>query len=131
MSSVDSAGEMAFVFFGDGLSHVLRKRAVLRPDEVAPTASEGFPRDLGVARAMLDDDLVFAGEASPVDHALAERVYVEVAETFGEPLFLRVDLVRDPTNAPILMEIEAIDSLFYFALATGASARFADAVRVS
>jgi hypothetical protein len=80
---------------------------------------------------MLDDDLVFAGEASPVDHALAERVYVEVAETFGEPLFLRVDLVRDPTNAPILMEIEAIDSLFYFALATGASARFADAVRVS
>jgi len=54
-----------------------------------------------------------------------------VAETLGAPLFLRVDLVRDATDAPILMEIEAIDSLSYFALAPGASARFADAVRAS
>lgn len=131
MSSVDSAGEMAFVFFGSSLSHVLRKRAVLRPDEVAPTASEGFPATLGVAQAMLDDNLVFASEASPTDHALAEQVYGRMAQTFGSPLFLRVDVVRDPTDAPILLEIEAIDPLFYFALAPEASARFAAAVRAS
>jgi hypothetical protein len=131
MSSVDTAGEMAFVFFGDRLSHVLRKRAVLRPDEVAPVAREGFPRELGVAQAMLDDNLVLAGKAASAEHALAERVFAEVADTFGTPLFLRVDLVRDPTNAPILIEIEAIDPLFYFALAPGASARFAAAVRGS
>jgi hypothetical protein len=131
MSSVDTTGETAFVFFGDALSHVLRKRAVLRPDEVAPVAREGFPHELGVAQAMLDDDLVFAGEASPAEHALAERVFVEVAETFGTALFLRVDLVRDSTGAAILMEIEAIDPLFYFALAPGASARFAAAVRAN
>jgi hypothetical protein len=131
MSSVDTAGEVAFVFFGGRFSHLLRKRAVLRPDEVAPVASEGFPRELGVAQAMLDDDLVFAGTAAPAEHALAERVFAEVAETLGTPLFLRVDLVRDPTDAPVLMEIEAIDPLFYFALAPGASARFAAAVRAS
>jgi hypothetical protein len=131
MSSVDTAGELAFVFFGDRLSHVLRKRPVLRPDEVAPIAREGFPRELGVAQAMLDDNLVLAGKAAPAEHALAERVFAEVADTFGTPLFLRVDLVRDPTDAPILIEIEAIDPLFYFALAPGASARFAAAVRAS
>jgi hypothetical protein len=131
MSSVDAAGETAFVFLGGTLSHVLRKRAVLRPDEVAPVAREGFPRELGVAQAMLDDNLVFAGTASGAEHALAERVFAEVAESFGTPLFLRADLVRDPTDTPILMEIEAIDPLFYFALAPGASARFAAAVRAS
>ncbi|HKA27557.1 MAG TPA: hypothetical protein VKD88_09290 [Gaiellaceae bacterium] len=131
LSSVDTVGESAFVFFGNRLSHVLRKRAVLRPDEVAPVAREGFPRELGVAEAMLEDDLVFAGEASPAEHALADQVLAEVSETFGMPLFLRVDLVRDSTNAPILMEVEAIDPLLYFGLAPGASARFAAAVRAS
>jgi hypothetical protein len=131
MSSVDAAGETAFVFFGGRLSHVLRKRPVLRPDEVAPVAREGFAHELEVAEAMLDDDLVFADTAAPAEHALAERVLAEVAENFGPPLFLRVDLVRDPTDAPVLLEIEAIDPLFYFALVPGASARFAAAVRAS
>jgi hypothetical protein len=131
MASVDAAGETEFVFFGGKLSHVLRKRAVLRPDEVAPVAREGFPRQLGVAQAMLDDNLVFAGTASPAEHAVAERVFAEVAESFGTPLFLRVDLVRDPADTPILIEIEAIDPIFYFGLSPGASARFAAAVRTS
>jgi hypothetical protein len=131
MSSVDAGGETAFVFFGGTLSHVLRKRAVLRPDEVAPVAREGFPRELGVAQAMLDENLVFASEAPPAEHDLAKRVFAEVADSFGTPLFLRVDLVSDPNDAPILMELEAIDPLFYFALSPGASARFAAAVRAS
>ena len=131
MPSVDADGETAFVFFGDRLSHVLRKRAVLHPDEVAPVAREGFPRELGVAQAMLDDNLVFASEARPAEHALAKRVFAEVAESFGTPLFLRIDLVPDPSDNPILIEIEAIDALFYFALSPGASARFATAVRAS
>ena len=125
------AGETAFVFFGGTLSHVLRKRPVLRPDEVAPVAREGFPRQLGVAQATLDENLVFADEASPAEHALAANVLAEVADNFGTPLFLRVDLVRDPTAVPILMEIEAIDALLYFALAPGASARFAATVDAS
>jgi len=131
MSSVDAAGETAFVFFGGTLSHVLRKRPVLCPDEVAPVAREGFPRQLGVAQAMLDENLVFADEASPAEHALAANVLAEVVDNFGTPLFLRVDLVRDPTGVPILMEIEAIDALLYFALAPGASARFAATVDAS
>lgn len=131
VGDVDLGGETAFVFFGGELSHVLRKRAVLRPDEVAPVAREGFPRKLGVAQAMVESDLVVASEAAPAEHSLAERVSAEIATRFGTPLFLRVDLVRDSSNAPILMEIEAIDALLYLALSPGASARFAAAVRAS
>jgi len=128
---VDTAGESAFVFFGGELSHVLRKRAVLRPDEVAPVAREGFPRELGVAQAMLESDLVVASEAAPAEHSLAKRVSAEIAARFRTPLFLRVDLVRDSSDAPILMEIEAIDAVLYLAMSPGASARFAAAVRAS
>jgi hypothetical protein len=128
---VDLDGETAFVFFRGELSHVLRKRAVLRPDEVAPVAREGFARELSVAQAMLESDLVFASHAAPAEHSLAERVSAEIAARFGTPLFLRVDLVRDGRDAPILMEIEAIDPLLYLASSPGASRRFAAAVRAS
>ena len=47
------------------------------------------------------------------------------------PLFLRVDVVRDSDDAPVLMEIEAIDPLLYLASSPGASDRFAAAVRAS
>ena len=131
MSDVDRGGEAAFVFFGGELSHVLRKRPVLRPDEVAPVAREGFPRELGVAQAMVETDLVTLGAADPAEHALAERVLAEVVERFGTPLFLRVDLVRDSGDKPVLMEIEAIDTVLYLASSPGASERFAAAVRAS
>jgi hypothetical protein len=131
MSSVDRRGETAFVFFAGELSHVLRKRAVLRPDEVAPVAHRGFARELGVAQAMLEADLVALGHAESAEHALAERVLAEVVERFETPLFLRVDLVRDTSDAPILIEIEAIDPLLYLAASPGAAHRFAAAVRAS
>lgn len=131
ITGVDRGGETAFVFFGGELSHVLRKRAVLRPDEVAPVAREGFARELGVAQAMLEDDLVVAGEPEPAERSLAARVLAEIVERFGTPLFLRIDLVRDARNAPVLMEIEAIDPLLYLTLSPGASERFATAVRAS
>jgi glutathione synthase/RimK-type ligase-like ATP-grasp enzyme len=131
MSSVDGAGETALVFFGGELSHVLRKRAVLRPDEIAPIAREGFARQLGVAQAMLEEDLVAPAEASPAELALAEGVVAEVAERFGTPLFLRVDLVRDGRDAPVLIEIEAIDPLLYLGSSPGAAERFVAAVRAS
>lgn len=131
MSDVDRSGEAAFVFLGGELSHVLRKRSVLRPDEVAPVAREGFARKLRVAQAMVEKDLVGPGEADPAEHALAERVLAEVVERFGTPLFLRVDLVHESSDKPVLMEIEAIDTVLYLASSPGASERFAAAVRTS
>jgi len=48
-------------------------------------------------------------------------------KTAGRPAIL----VRDSTDAPILMEIEAIDAVLYLASSPGASERFAAAVRAS
>lgn len=127
LASVDSRGETALVFLGGSLSHVGVKRAVLRPDEVAPLADGDF----APAAVMLEDDLVVAGEAGDDERELAQRVVAEVSERFGTPLYARVDLVRDADGEPRLLELEAIEPVLYLATSPGASERFATAVLAS
>jgi hypothetical protein len=82
LTSVDQRGETALVFLGGELSHVLRKGAVLAPDEIAPRADGA----LAPAAAMLREDLVTTGVAEPAEVALAHRVLASVCERFGPPL---------------------------------------------
>jgi hypothetical protein len=124
MAAVDEHGETALVFLAGELSHVLRKRAVLDRDEVAPVA-EG---ELGVAIAMLQEDLVVAGEADAAERALAQRVLGEISERFGTPLYARVDLLTGPDGEPALLELEAIEPNLYLATSPGASERLVAAV---
>lgn len=131
LPSVDERGERSFVFLGGRLSHVLHKAPVLRPDEVAPLAQDGLGRELQVAQAMLDPNLVRPGEADLDEHALADEVHAEIAGRFGTPLFLRIDVVRDLGSAPVVMEIEAIEPLLYLSVEPGAVQAFAEAVRAS
>lgn len=110
IESVDQAGETACVMFDGKLSHVLRKGAVLKPDEVAPIRDDG----LAAAEAMYDPELVGAGTATPEQVALAERVIEAVAERFGStPLCARVDMLTDDDGQPILLELEAIEPNLY------------------
>lgn len=127
LASVDERGETALVFLAGALSHVLRKRAVLAPDEEAPLA-EG---EHASAAAMLRDDLVTAGEADRSERALAERVIDEISERFGTPLYARVDLVADSDGEPLLLELETIEPELYLDTCPGASERFAVAVLAS
>jgi hypothetical protein len=131
LTSVDERGEAAFVFIGGELSHVLRKRALLRPDEVAPVATVELGRKLGVAQAMFRPDLVVAGEADAEEHRVAETVLAEVTGRFGRPLLLRVDIVRHRDGNPAVLELEAIDPLLYLGERPTAAAAFAAAVRAS
>jgi hypothetical protein len=124
VATVDERGETALVFLAGKLSHVVRKRAVLAPDEVAPLAGG----ELAQAAAMLRDDLVTAGVADAAERALADRVIGEVSLRFGPPLYARVDLVGDP---PALLELEAIEPELYLATSPGASQRLAAAIRAS
>ena len=127
LESVDAHGEVALVHFGGELSHTLRKRSVLAPDEVAPVA-EGSP--LGVAAVMLEDDLVAPGEASPAETALARSVLEEIAGRFGGmPLYARVDIVRDADGEPVLLELEAVEPHLYLSISPGAAERLARAIR--
>jgi glutathione synthase/RimK-type ligase-like ATP-grasp enzyme len=125
--SVERHGETALVFLAGELSHVLRKRAVLDPDEVAPLA-EGMHAP---ARAMFREDLVTPGSADAAERAFAERVIAEVTERFGTPLYARVDLVLNADARPVLLELEAIEPALYLGLSSGAAERLAAAVRAS
>lgn len=127
LASIEAEGETALVFLGGQLSHVLKKNPVLRDRGVAPLA----PGDLVVAAAMLEDDLVVAGTATPDQESLARQIIDEITTRFGLPLYARVDLVRDDTGHPVLLELEATEPALYLATAPGSAERFAAAIRAS
>lgn len=123
--SVDEVGETAVVYLDGEPSHVLRKAAVLRPDEVAPVRDDA----LGAAEAMYDPGLVVAGAATEGELALARAVHDQVADRFGDvPLYARVDMVAGADGAPVLMEVELIEPNLYLDQAPGATERVARAI---
>lgn len=110
LASVDSDGETALVFIAGELAHVLRKRAVLAPDEVAPVRDD----ELGAAEAMYDPDLVRSASARPDEIELGLAVVEHLRGRFGStPLITRTDLVRGPDGAPCVLEIEAVEPHLY------------------
>jgi len=123
--SVDELGETALVFIDGEFSHPLRKRAVLRPDEVAPVRST----DLMVAEAMYDPELVLSGTYEPDELALAERIVDHVTERFEYvPLYARVDMLRGADGAPVLLELEAVEPNLYFDQVPEGALRLAEAI---
>jgi glutathione synthase/RimK-type ligase-like ATP-grasp enzyme len=124
LPGVDEHGERAVVFFGGAVSHVLHKRPVLRDPGVAPIALGAH----APAAIMLEPDLVIAGQATPAQLDLAHAVHAEISARFGQPLFMRVDMVPGPEGDPVLIELEAIEPMLYFDLIPGAAERFAAAI---
>jgi hypothetical protein len=125
LASVDERGETALVYLGGELSHVLRKRAVLRPDEEAPLSDH----PLEPAAVMWEEDLVVAGSATDAEVAAADSVLGFVAERFGAPpLYARVDLLAADDGRPLLSELELIEPGLYLGTAPRAAGRFAQAI---
>ncbi len=126
LSRVEGEGETAVVMVDGEVSHVLRKGAILAPDEVAPVRAND---ELGVAEVMYDPELVVASTAADDQLELAHRVIAEVHRRFGTtPLYARVDMLRGDDGEPVLLELEAVEPNFYFPQAPGADARLADAI---
>ncbi len=125
LDSVDSEGETAVVLIAGEVSHVLRKRAVLRADEVAPVRDDA----IGAAEIMYDPELVLAGTAEEDELELAARVVDEVGRRFGAtPLYARVDMLRDPAGAPLVLELEAVEPNLYLEQTDDAAERLAEAI---
>lgn len=125
LASVDTLGETAVVCLDGEPSHVLRKRAVLRPDEVAPVRDG----DIGAAEAMYEDDLVVASTATDAELAFAADVVGWVADRFGAPpLYARVDMVVGDDGNPVLMELEAVEPYLYLAESPGALDNLVEAI---
>ncbi|NED96259.1 hypothetical protein G1H11_13160 [Phytoactinopolyspora alkaliphila] len=125
LQGIGIKGETALVFLGGDLSHVLHKKPVLRPNEIAPLTQAA---SIVAAEAMFDPGLVTAGQADPAQIALAERIIGQVSDQFGVPTFARVDLVPGPNSEPTLLELEAVEPCLYLKTAPGAAARLADVV---
>jgi glutathione synthase/RimK-type ligase-like ATP-grasp enzyme len=125
LPDADVGGETAVVFIAGEVSHVLHKKAVLAPDEVAPLR-EG---DLAAAEAMFRDDLVTAGEADEAQLETAQRVIEHIGSRFGAaPLYARVDMLAGSDGAPVLLELEAVEPNLYFGTTPGVAERLADAI---
>jgi hypothetical protein len=125
LPAVDEEGEAALVFLRGELSHVLRKRAVLQPDQEAPLRED----ELGAAEVMWEEDLVLAGEADTEQRRLAARIVDWLRGRFGDwPLYARVDLLRDPAGDPVLVELELVEPNLYLSTTDGATDRFASAI---
>lgn len=125
LAAVESRGETAVVMIDGEISHVLRKAAILGPDEVAPVRADS----LGVAERMYDPDLVLASSASEAEIDLAERILGEVRRRFDvTPLYARVDMLAGADDAPLLLELEAIEPNLYFEQAPEAPELLADAI---
>jgi hypothetical protein len=122
LPAVDTHGETALVFLGGALSHVLRKRAVLTPDEEAPVRRDA----IGAAEVMYRDDLVGAGAATGRERATADRVVGHLVDRFGPvPLYVRVDLIPGPDGDPVVLEVEAVEPNLYLGTAPGGAEAFA------
>lgn len=126
VDGVDAHGETAVVFIDGELSHVLHKKPVLRGQGVPALLDPDDPSS--EAAVMYDDDLVTPGEAAPEFLDIAHAAHAELAHRFGQPLYLRVDLVPGPTG-PVVMELEAVEPSLYLDLAPGSADRLASAVR--
>ena len=125
LSAVDQRGETAVVTFAGAVSHVLRKGAVLAPDEEAPLSDDR----LGAALAMYDPHLVGPGQASPGELELTAQVVRFLERRFGAaPLIARVDVLTRDDDTPVLLELEAIEPALYLGHAPGAAGRLARAV---
>jgi glutathione synthase/RimK-type ligase-like ATP-grasp enzyme len=123
--AVDSLGETAVLCIDGEPAHVLRKRAVLAPDAVAPIRDDA----VGAAEVMYDPGLVTPGAAAEDELELAREIVAEVTRRFDYlPLYARVDLIRDGSGAPVLLELEAIEPNFYLDQVPSTTATVADAI---
>lgn len=115
IEAVDRDGETALLFFEGRFSHAVRKGPLLRAN-VEPTGALFAPEQI-VARA-----------PEPAELAVGERVLAALGASGRAqrpPLYARVDLLRDPAGAPLLLELELAEPSLFLEYAEGAAERFA------
>jgi hypothetical protein len=103
MDDVYAGGERCLIFFDGRYSHGVVKRP--------------FAIDAAGTQPL---------EGRPDDMALAQRALATLPSV---PLYARVDIVRDASDAPCVMELELVEPELYLRYAPGAADRFAAALR--
>jgi glutathione synthase/RimK-type ligase-like ATP-grasp enzyme len=112
LEAVDHHGETALIFIAGEFSHAIRKGPLLPAG--APSTAALFAAEDISARA-----------ADAAERTAAARVLA--ALPFGALLYARVDLIRDGTGAPQLLELEVTEPSLYLSYAADPAARLAAA----
>jgi hypothetical protein len=115
LEDVDTYGETAMVYFEGRFSHSVRKGPLL-------TLAHSKDPDLFLAEKMTVRD------ASSGERALADRVLAWLAPR--NPLYARVDLIRDGEGTPCILELELAEPSLFFNLAPGSASRLAAAIQL-
>jgi len=113
LTRVDQDGETALMFFEGRFSHAIRKGPLLPPRGAATTGL--------FATEQITPRIPGADELSLAARAIA-------AIPFETPLYARVDLIRDDSGAPCLLELELTEPSLFFAHAPGSAGRCVAAV---
>ncbi|MEO6365958.1 MAG: hypothetical protein ABIO38_07930, partial [Luteimonas sp.] len=119
LASVDRDGETALMYFDGNFSHAIRKGPLLR-------------KDSGATDALFAPEAITGRVPGGDERQLAERVLAAMTQTLGlaSPLaYARIDLIRDASGAPCLLELELCEPSLFFAHEDGSAARFAEVVK--
>jgi glutathione synthase/RimK-type ligase-like ATP-grasp enzyme len=114
LGRVDKDGETALMFFEGRFSHAIRKGPLL-------------PRGGAATSGLFAPETITPREPGKDELRLAQKVVSVVP--FGTPLYARVDLIRDDSGAPCVLELEMAEPSLFFAHAAGSAERFAAAVQ--
>ncbi len=108
LPAVDAHGETALIFIAGRFSHAIRK---------GPLLPAGAP----ATRALFAPEQITVRSAQADELGVAARVLA--ALPFDVLTYARIDLIRDPSHAPRLLELELIEPSLFFAHAPDAAAR--------
>jgi O-ureido-D-serine cyclo-ligase len=108
LACVDAQGETAVLYLGGGFSHAIRKGPLLR-------------RGAGLVAGLFAPEDIRPREAEPAELAVAAAACAAIP--FEAPAYARIDLIRDDTNAPVVLELELTEPSLFLAHAPGAAGR--------
>jgi hypothetical protein len=115
VASVDRAGETALIYLDGSFSHSVRKGPLLLGDR--GTDDRLWVPEQITARDAADDELV-----------LAERALDAVPFERDDLLYARVDVVRGPDGAPMVLEVELAEPSLFLAHGERAVTRLTDGI---
>ena len=113
-TAIDAQGETALIYFDGQFSHSIRKAAQLAADASNPTPYASA----GISMRTPDlDELELGARVLDAAH--------QVLKLNGPLAYARIDLIKDETGAPRLLDMELTEPSLFFAHAPGSADRFA------
>jgi hypothetical protein len=101
-SAVDDEGELGLIFLGGTFSHAIHKEPMIR-------------RGTGPLDDLIDNQVVVVAAPSDDQLALGRRAVAAAEDLLGPTTYARVDTVRGVGGDPLLLELELLDPLLFFA----------------